>query len=476
MPDIQIIPESVLQKDGIRYCLARNALGQKVFCVEGNDGTRFQGNRDGEWLVGPLSDVNMNHLRKKFPWLKPVPLGLQTSTGFGDRLGCATPGHVAAMRAAGQGIAPIFAQQSIRENARTLRTPRKVLDDAAWGVMQAGWREPWGADADHLKTVEDATACAKAGYTFFTVDPFDYVDNAAHTAEGDDLAQRFSALPWDALQTTPEAFLQEWVNRAVQLEGTALNFSRKTVMRAMGKYGAAIAHARRMVDTVASLLPAERFEMEISVDETDTPTSPVEHFIIASELIRLEVPFVSLAPRFVGRFEKGVDYIGDRSLFERELILHCAVQQHFGSYKLSVHSGSDKFSIYPLFARHTRGKVHLKTAGTSYLEALRVMARKEPAFFREVMAFAVGRYETDKVSYHVSADLALVPPLWGVDDARLPALLDQFDARQVLHVTFGSALAEFGGALLAYLNTYPLDYAKTLEAHFIKHLQPFSAS
>ena len=93
-----------------------------------------------------------------------------------------------------------------------------------------------------------------------------------------------------------------------------------------------------------------------------------------SELLRLGVKFVSLAPRFVGRFEKGVDYIGDLALFEAELAQHAAVQKHFGNYKISIHSGSDKFSIYPLFAKYTEGKVHLKTAGTSYLEALRVMA------------------------------------------------------------------------------------------------------
>ena len=116
------------------------------------------------------------------------------------------------------------------------------------------------------------------------------------------------------------------------------------------------------------------FELEVSVDETDQPTSHAEHIYIASELKRLGVNWVSLAPRYVGRFEKGVDYIGDLAAFETDFAGHAAIARQFGPYKLSLHSGSDKFSIYPIAARLTGGLVHLKTAGTSYLEALRTIA------------------------------------------------------------------------------------------------------
>ncbi len=125
---------------------------------------------------------------------------------------------------------------------------------------------------------------------------------------------------------------------------------------------------------------------------------------------RLGVEWVSLAPRFVGRFEKGVDYIGESERSGRCLAGHAAVMHHFGGYKLSLHSGSDKFSVYPLAARHAGGLVHLKTAGTSYLEALRIWAEVDPAAFREVFDFSRGRYETDCATYHVSADLGKVPP------------------------------------------------------------------
>src|SRR5438132_2808310 len=108
--------------------------------------------------------------------LRPVTLGLQPSFGFGDRLGLATPGHVAALRRAGGGIRPIFAQQSIREMARTGRSPQQVMDEACAGALQAGYTGPMGADADHLKTPEDVDQTAAAGFVFFTIDPSDDAD------------------------------------------------------------------------------------------------------------------------------------------------------------------------------------------------------------------------------------------------------------------------------------------------------------
>src|SRR5512139_1947220 len=144
------------------------------------------------------------------------------------------------------------------------------------------------------------------------------------------------------------------------------------------------------------------FEMEVSVDETEQPTSHAEHIYIASELKRLGIHWVSLAPRYVGSFEKGVDYIGSTTAFQRDFAGHAAIARHFGPYKLSLHSGSDKFSIYPIAARLTNGLIHLKTAGTSYLEALRTVAAVDVDLFREIYLFAREHFDTDKVSYHVS--------------------------------------------------------------------------
>src|SRR4026208_620212 len=127
----------------------------------------------------------------------PTPLSLPPSFGFGHRLGLATPGHIAAVR--GTKFAPIFAQQSVRENDRTGRNPQQVIDDAKRAVEAAKWDSPWSADADHLKTVEDIPPFVEAGYTFFTVDPGEYVDNSADTDSFDALKQKVAALHWDEL-------------------------------------------------------------------------------------------------------------------------------------------------------------------------------------------------------------------------------------------------------------------------------------
>jgi hypothetical protein len=150
---------------------------------------------------------------------------------------------------------------------------------------------------------------------------------------------------------------------------------------------------------------------------------------------------------------------------------------------LSLHSGSDKFSIYPAAMRQTRGLVHLKTAGTSYLEALRTIAALDTMLFRKIYAFARERYDTDKASYHVSAEVSHTPAPEDLSDAWLPRLLEQFDAREVLHVTFGSVLTErnadgsrrFYDRLVGLLRANPEAYAANLEKHFARHLESFVA-
>jgi hypothetical protein len=335
----------------------------------------------------------------------------------------ATPGHIRALRAAGHGIAPVFAQQSIRENLRTGRTPQQVLDDAAWGVYLEGWRQPWGADADHLKTEADVEACAAAGYTLYTFDPGDHVDSRSEVPEE--------------------------------------------------KYGAAIEHVGRLHRRLQSVAQVP-FEVEVSVDETETPTILEQHRFIADRLMRLGVEFVSLAPRYVGRFEKGVDYIGSPEAFAEDFGAHAAVARELGPYKLSLHSGSDKFAVFDEAARATRRLVHLKTAGTSYLEALRTLAGIDPALFREIYGLARERYIQDRSAYHVSAELERTPAPGDVPDAELHGLLDQFDARQILHITFGSVLSQYGPRIKEILSGHASAYWEDLERHFSRHLAPFA--
>jgi hypothetical protein len=463
----RVYARSLVEARGSTYALARGPEG-KVLAVEG-DAAGFQGRSLGEVVACSLTAANAEALRNRLPWLRPQRLGLQISAGCGDRLGLATPGHIRAIR--GTGIAPIFAQQSMRENARTGRSPQQVMDEAMWGVFEEGWRAPWGADADHLMTTDDIDLCVAAGYTFFTIDPGAHVDNEAHTAAEDLLRDKVEALPWDQLDDSPEALHQRYLDQRFEAGTLVLAFDQVSLLRAAAKYGRAIAHTARMYCHLAR--QATAFELEVSVDETETPTSPLEHYFVASELKRLGVEWVSLAPRYIGRFEKGTDYIGDLDAFDLAMAKHAAIARALGPYKLSIHSGSDKFSVYPIFARHAGPLVHLKTAGTSYLEALRAIARVDPGLFREILDLAMERYSTDRLTYHVSAEISKIPEPSGLVDSELAVILDLFDGREVLHVTFGSVLDHYGQKLLTVLDTHEEPHYDALHAHFDKHLAPF---
>lgn len=476
-------PDSLVESEGIFYFLVRGETDHlKYLGVMGSpDG--FHGGHviahdtGGDIHLFPTSAENMEALRQRLPWLRPQPLGLQTTAGFGDRLGLATPGHVWAVEdvwSRGGRVAPIFAQQSVRENARTHRTPRQVMDDAAWGVFQTGWRTAWGADADHLKTPADVDDFFTAGFTFFTIDPGEHVDNAAQTDSPSVLRDKAQGLPWDQLQSSLEETLTRYANRSFEIEGFTIALQPEAVLRALAKYGRAVAHTLAMSNHLTRRFAGRSYDLEVSVDETEIPTSAEEHFLIASELTRLGVRWVSLAPRFVGRFEKGVDYLGDLAQFEREFACHAAIARYFSSYRLSLHSGSDKFSVYPIAAHHTHGLLHLKTAGTSYLEALRVIGQADPVFFRKILHLAIERYETDRASYHVSASLDKVADPASLPDSALASLLDQFDARQVFHVTFGAALDRFGQEILDALRANENAYYEVIKEHFIRHIDPIT--
>lgn len=473
--DGEVYPRSVVEHEGTTYFLGRGPGGERLLGVVGG-AEGFVGTASaGGVLLGPRSAANAAALRARLPWLTPRPLGRQSSIGFGDRIGLATPGHIQAMRASGaEGrIAPIFGQQSVRENARTGRTPQQVLDDALWGVFQEGWRGPWGADADHVKVHADLAPFVAAGYTFYTVDPSDHVDNEAQHDGPAALRDKAARLPWDALGTTYEALRDSYCRAPFALAGLELAFDEGTLLRALAKYGRAIAHTASIAAALSAQLGGAAYDLEMSVDETDTPTSAHEHFFIANELLARDLPLASLAPRFVGKFQKGVDYMGELGEFEAELAKHVAIMVHFDRYKLSVHTGSDKFSLYPTIARHSGGHVHVKTAGTSYLEALRLVAALDPASFRRMLDDARGHFEHDRKSYFLDAELSKVPVGADLDDAALPGLLDQFDARQVLHVAFGTILTSYGATIRGLLEAHEADYRAGLERHFVRHLAPF---
>lgn len=392
-------------------------------------------------------------VRELVPALAPRPLGTAPSFGFGDRIGLATPGHLRALKSTGNTLEPVLAQQSARELSRTGRSFRDVLDAATWGALEAGWTAGYAADADHLRTADDVVHAREAGFTMFTIDPSAHVDEPVRTAVGPELQRAIDALPWDGLEDDWRALRARHSSAADDV----------TIARTACVFGPALAH----VVELALLVDSDAVDLEVSVDETAVPTTAFEHLFLTVELRRLGVAFTSLAPRFPGRWEKALDADGDFDEIRRAVRAHADIAAEHGPYKLSIHSGSDKFSVYALLAEETGGRLHVKTSGTSYLEALRVVAEIDPELFRAILMVARARFELERDSYALSPE-ATVPS----GEGDLPSLLDDPGARQGLHVTYGAVLSDpelgpaFRDALAGEADTYEL----ALERHLGRHL------
>ena len=257
----------------------------------------------------------MNNNLEQLP--KPVTLGLEPSFGFGDRTGLATPGHVASMKRSGAGIKAIYPQQSIREMTRTQRTPTGVMEDALRDMVAAGWTDVTGADADHLKTPEDVDVTAAVGFTFFTIDPSDHVDEHSDTYDQATLESKFAEI------RDQVSWIDSYRGKSVTLStGTSFQLDEEACLRAAVKYGIALNEALSLcnyIDEVHEGLGRD-YEIELSVDETEQPTTLAEHYIIADRCLSNGMKLVSLAPRFIGHFEKGVDFIGDLDALDLSLI------------------------------------------------------------------------------------------------------------------------------------------------------------
>ncbi|MDZ7268948.1 MAG: tagaturonate epimerase family protein [candidate division KSB1 bacterium] len=484
---LRIYPKSIHQLDHSYFFIARRGVKKYLFLSPANDSHAMPARFEGETLEAnpplkccPLNRQNAAVLRELFDFTRPVLLGVENSFGLGDRLGLANPAHLRAI--AGTPFRAILAQQSIRELERTERTPDEVMDAATWAVFQEGYKKGFGADADHLKTTEHIDRMMQAGFTFFTFDPSAYVVNEAAKLPDSELSDRLKALPWEVLADTPEGMRSRYEGKSFRItDDFEIHTTAAEVLCSLVKYGAVIAHAVTLYRHLESKYRGRAYEVELSVDETDSPTTPFEHFLVANELKRLGVKLVSLAPRFVGDFEKGIDFKGDLALFEKEYVKHVKIAEALGPYKISIHSGSDKFSVYNVIGSLKLGHVHVKTAGTSYLEALRTIAEKEPALFSEILDFARGRYETDKASYHVSAKLERVPPSQNCTLERFLRLFEDNDARQVLHVTFGSVLTckdsagkpVFKDRILRALEQHEEAHYENLCRHYRRHIEPF---
>jgi hypothetical protein len=351
----------------------------------------------------------------------------------GDRLGIATPGHIRILRQFE--VYPVLAQQSPRELELAGRSYKEIIDPVTWAVFQEGFTEPWGADGDHLKSVQWVREARSLGCSMITADLTDHIQSDTAKLHGEALKEEYEKLSPDYRRQIEE----EYIGQPVKLDtGEHIELGRETLAQVSVIYNRAVFHARTLHR--AGSETNEAFDFEVSIDETDTPTSAEAHVFVARELQRLNVPVVSLAPRFIGRFEKAIDYSGDRVAFKRSFSTHSAIARRFG-HKLSIHSGSDKFSIYPLIGELTDATFHIKTCGTSWLEALSLVAEIEPVLFRELYRYARTSLPLAARYYKTVASPEGMMDDQSLEDRELPSLIQRRDERQVLHITYGQILS-----------------------------------
>lgn len=397
----------------------------------------------------PLDHETARQLWNLLPWTAPRQVLREERTiGTGDRLGIATLGHIRAVE--GFDVLPVLAQQSMRELTLMGNTYDTVLDRVTFQVFQAGYRQGYGADGDHLKTAEEIRMAIGCGVSMITLDCSEHIH-----------CERTSAPLTLELE-------ERYLRQPLQLPGTSLHFTKETLAQAQAVFRDAVGFA---IQIYRDCIQGKPVDLEISMDETDQSTTPEQHFFVANELRLAGVEFCTMAPRFYGEFQKGIDYIGDLSRFRQDAAAHAAIARHFG-YKLSIHSGSDKFSVFPILGELTGERFHAKTSGTSWLEALRIVAGEDRMLFREIYRYAQEVFQECSRYYHVSTDLSMVPDISTIEDAQLPELLSQDASRQLLHITYGKILGcpEFRRRLYHLWRNAREEYASLLDAHIGRHL------
>ena len=478
-----IYPASVCQIEDTLVFLVNQNYKKSLVLLSPSDtiSKKFTGvvekNDDDFITICPLITENANALRALFPFTAPVAFGRQAfSIGLGDRLGRASTGHLRILKENFPTVKPVLAQQSMRELVLTNRTYQDVLDSATWAVFQEGWRGGFGADGDHLKNLEDILDALKLGFSMITLDCSDEIDNSITHLSNEEIVTRYEAFSeeqrniWEA----------QYLAAPIKLGEKILQFDRLELAKNVLIYGKAMDHVKKVYQE--AIIPAKKaIDFELSIDETPTPTTPQAHYFVVNELQKQKVELTSVAPRFCGEFQKGIDYIGDISQFEKEFVLHAAIADHFG-YRLSVHSGSDKFSVFPIIGKETKGRVHVKTAGTNWLEALRLTAKKSPELLQEMYAYALENFDEARKLYHVTTDLSLLPTPGNLSNDELEKLLIENDTRQVLHITYGILLNAknadgsflFKDRFFDLLDREEDAYADILKIHFHNHLAPLT--
>lgn len=486
LPLLKVYPGSFCLRDGLTYGLVRTARGKRLLVLGDKAKVRrdpFKGknsHHDGTTLkVCDLTPGNTTCLMDLFPYTKPVSLrNYPVTVGTGDRLGCATPGHLRAIRKFP--VRPVLAQQSVRENRQTGRDYSGVVRDAAWAVFQENYDRGYGADGDHLKALDEIREALDAGVSMITLDLSEKLDFSAFTGSGEEIDRRFAM---EVGEEDAKVFFHLFLNKGFCLRGPlgdfSIRFDEEGVKRNTLLFYKAIDFTEEAYQFIHSRSEARgAVDFEVSIDETPFSTSPENHlfFVILSNQRGIRID--SLAPRFVGEFQKGIDYIGDLKEFRKQFYQHAMIARDYGPYKISIHSGSDKFSVFPSMGEMAGEGLHLKTAGTSWLEAMRLIARKSPPLYREMHQYALSIFDEAAKLYHVTTDLGKIPGLDGQKDGDLPKYLDRVDSRQLIHLTYGFLLNAkgkngkylFRDRFFQTLTDFEEEYWALLEKHIGKHL------
>ncbi|MBV8631995.1 MAG: hypothetical protein JOZ83_13785 [Silvibacterium sp.] len=405
------------------------------------------------------------------------------SIGVGDRFAHQAKAQLKACFLAGKAgveVIPVW-NKSNREHTIIGTDPSATRAAADAAVKTLGWTKPYFCDADHinLTTVDRFLAPCD----FFTIDVADYIGKPADPASIDALVKRHSELVGH-----------------IHLEGidSGIEITPELLRKTAEKFLFAIQEAARIYRKIEAAKGKGSFIPEVSMDETDSAQTPAELLIILAAIADEGIPIQTIAPKFSGRFNKGVDYVGDVSQFAREMALDMAAIRyavaHYGlpaSLKLSVHSGSDKFSIYP--AIHAAMKdfstgVHLKTAGTTWLEEIIGLAESGGdglALAKEIYAEAFAHSAELWAPYATVIDIdpAKLPTPHDVagwtseqftsalrHDPRSPAYNSSL--RQLLHVGFKIA-AKMGRRYLDLLEANEAIIAKNVtENLYARHIAP----
>lgn len=471
-----VYANSIYEKDNSYIFLVDfNNVKSLIILGKGKIFDKFKGELflEGKGKICPLNHNNAKVMRGTFSFTSPKSYNnYPISVGLGDRLGIASPGHLRLTEK--YDFFPVIAQQSIRELELTGRTYSDVLDSSTWAVFQEGYEDGYGFDGDHLKKDKEIQMALENGATMITLDLSDYIQNEVYDMKEDEIDKKYKEIPKDIRDNLENKYLnkEHVIDGELSIQFTERDLKKNVLIYLDGiNYGIHV-YNKFIVNS------KDKIDYEISIDETLHTTTIQAHYFVATELVDNGVKIRSLAPRFCGEFQKGIDYIGNIEEFKKEFHMHFKISKYF-RYKLSIHSGSDKFSIFPTIGEYTKGLYHLKTAGTNWLVAIEIIADKDPDLFRKIYNFAFENLDEAKRYYHVNVSKNDRISIDDMDRKDLINILEDDDIRQVLHITYGLILQNkdgegrliFGDKIYKCLNKYEDEYYKALYAHIGKHLE-----